>query len=230
MNFALSKFSPNIHDTIYLKDPETSTLGRNILCHSVYLIEELGFENFNFKKLSIRIQSTEASIYRYFDNKHKLLLYLSSWYWGWIEYKLAFSNANISDPVTRLCKAIHILTVHDEEESLANGIIDTKKLFNIIFAESSKAYLIKEVDLLNQEGVYFNYKQLVAKVSAIILEIKPDYPYPHMLTTTVIEGIHHQMFFSRHLRSLTDKIEGENSILKFYMNLIFDQIQITKKS
>ena len=109
MDFVLSKFSPNIHESIYLKNPETSELGRKILNSSVDLIEELGFEHFNFKKLGLRIQATEASVYRYFDNKHKLLLYLSSWYWGWIEYKLTFKNTNISDPVLRLTNAIDIL-------------------------------------------------------------------------------------------------------------------------
>jgi hypothetical protein len=229
MQFILSKFTPNIHHTIFLKNPESSTLGRNILIQSVILIEEMGFEHFTFRKLSTRIQSTEASVYRYFENKYKLLLYLSSWYWGWIEYKLAFKNSNIADPVKRLMNALEILTAHDIDNN-EGGLLDTQKLFNIIFAESSKAYLIKEVDVLNKEGVYYNYKQFVAKISDVILEISPGYKYPHMLTTTVIEGIHHQLFFSKHLKSLTDKIDGENSILQFYQNLIFDQLKINRKS
>jgi len=225
MDFVLSKFSPNIHESIYLKNPETSELGRKILNSSVDLIEELGFEHFNFKKLGLRIQATEASVYRYFDNKHKLLLYLSSWYWGWIEYKLTFKNTNISDPVLRLTNAIDILVFSDDNE-MNSGLIDAQKLFKIIVAESSKAYLIKDVDLWNKDGVYYNYKQLVAKISRVIHEINPKYPYPHMLITTVIEGIHHQIFFSHHLKSLTDQVDGENSILVFYKNLIFDQLHL----
>ncbi len=225
MYFVLSKFEPKIHRTIYIKDPATSDLGRKILKYSVDLIDELGFEEFNFRKLGKHIHSTEASIYRYFDSKHKLLIYLSSWYWGWIEYRLTFRNANINDPVQKLTKAVEILADFVEVKS-DSEILDTHKLFRIIFSESSKAYLIKDVDILNKDGVYYNYKQLVSAVSDIIHEINPTYPYPHMLTTTVIEGIHHQMFFSLHLKSLTDRKEGEHSILVFYKNLIFKQLNI----
>ena len=58
----------------YLKDPQGSELGINILKASIELIEEIGIEDFTFKKLSIRIESTEASVYRYFESKHQLLL------------------------------------------------------------------------------------------------------------------------------------------------------------
>ncbi|MDH5608082.1 MAG: TetR/AcrR family transcriptional regulator, partial [Cyclobacteriaceae bacterium] len=40
------------------------------------MIAQIGFERFNFKKLSTTINSTEASVYRYFKNKHQLLDYL----------------------------------------------------------------------------------------------------------------------------------------------------------
>ena len=72
----------NISPKIYVKDPETSELGKKILENSILLIDEIGFDNFTFKKLGQRIGSNESSIYRYFESKHKLLLYLTSWYWG----------------------------------------------------------------------------------------------------------------------------------------------------
>jgi len=48
------------------------------------LIAEIGFEELNFKKLAIAMDSTEASVYRYFENKYKLLTYLVSWYWDFM--------------------------------------------------------------------------------------------------------------------------------------------------
>ena len=60
---------------------------------------EIGFENFTFKKLGEQIGSNESSIYRYFESKHKLMLYLSSWYWAWIEYRLVFATNNINNPL-----------------------------------------------------------------------------------------------------------------------------------
>ena len=69
-----------LNEGLYLREPQDSLLGRKIIEQSILLIDEIGFESFTFKKLAAAIQSTEASIYRYFVNKHFLLLYLVSWY------------------------------------------------------------------------------------------------------------------------------------------------------
>ena len=47
---------------IYIKDPETSDLGKRIVEHSILLIHEIGFDNFTFKKLGLKIGSNESSI------------------------------------------------------------------------------------------------------------------------------------------------------------------------
>ena len=47
----------NLNEKIYVKDPESSDLGRKILQESVLLIDEMGFEQFTFKKLGERIGS-----------------------------------------------------------------------------------------------------------------------------------------------------------------------------
>ena len=64
----------NVSDALYLKNPESSELGKSILTNSILLINELGFETFTFKKLGEKMTSPESSIYRYFENKHMLLL------------------------------------------------------------------------------------------------------------------------------------------------------------
>ena len=86
-----------INDGLYLKDPQMTPLGQKILQHSVLLIDELGFENFTFGKLAKLISSTEASIYRYFENKHKLFVYLLNWYWEWMRFRIDFNTMNITD-------------------------------------------------------------------------------------------------------------------------------------
>jgi AcrR family transcriptional regulator len=222
MTPSLSTFSASVNEGIFLKDPSTSSLGLNILTKSIILIDDLGFEQFTFRKLATDIHSTEASIYRYFENKHKLLLYLSSWYWGWSEYKLVLRNANLACPVQKLNNAIHMLAI--PEKTVINGL-DMGRLFDIICQESSKAYLVTEVDNLNRHGLFYNYKKFVAILSDIVLEIHPGYPYPHMLVTTIIEGIHHQKFFSEHLPSLTDKPADGASLADFYYTLALSVIQ-----
>ena len=73
----------SLNDRLYIRDPQGTTLGQKIIKHSILLIDKIGFEAFNFKKLANYMSSTEASVYRYFENKHLLLIYLVSWYWEW---------------------------------------------------------------------------------------------------------------------------------------------------
>ena len=83
-----------INDGLFVKDPESTDLGKKIISKSIELIEELGFEAFTFKKLGQAIGSPESSVYRYFESKHQLLVYLICWYWSWVEYKLVFGTVN----------------------------------------------------------------------------------------------------------------------------------------
>lgn len=224
MEDLLSKIEIKLNDSIYLKDPNSSSLGKRIVNGGVNLIAELGFENFTFKKLGKQIESPEASIYRYFESKHKLLLYITSWYWGWMEYQIVFALANIDSPESRLKKAIELLT---GDMSKFNGYdhINKENLQHIIVSDSSKSYLHKEVDKENIHGVFSGYKQLVARVGKIILEINPNYSYPHMLISTVVEGAHHQNYFATHLPRLTDNIEDCNAIKEFYTELVLKAIK-----
>jgi len=214
----------HVNDSIYLKDPESSDLGKRIMEGGIDLIAGIGFEQFTFRKLARKINSTEASIYRYFESKHKFLLYLTAWHWGWMEYRLVFSVANIKSAVERLEIAIRILTERIEEDHSFSHI-NNLKLYQIVISESSKAYLTKEVDHENKEGFFSGYKQIVERVSDIILEIEPSFKYPHMLISTVIEGAHHQRFFADHLPRLTDIVKGEDAVTSFYRDMVFCTLQ-----
>lgn len=224
MKELLSNFRIEINEKIYLKNPDSSDLGKRIISGSIEMIESEGLESFTFGKLAKKIKSTEASIYRYFESKHKLLLYLISWYWGWMEYKLVFGIANIEDPKKRLQKSIKILTETIEEDHSFSHINEVK-LSQIVISESSKVYLTKEVDKENEEGVFLPYKTVVGRVSDIILEINPSYKYPHMLVSTVVEGAHLQRYFAEHLPRLTDCIEGEDSVVQFYSEMVIKNIE-----
>lgn len=213
----------NVNSKVYLKNPESSTLGKLIISGAVDLIFDMGFETFNFKKLSQHIQSTEASIYRYFESKHHLLNYLTIWYYEWLNYRLDFKTINIEDPKERLKRAITLLTEEIKKDSDFSHINEVK-LHHIVVVESSKTYLSKKVDENNSDGYFAPYKELVGKVSSIILEINPVYKYPHMLVSTVIEGARHQRYFSQHLPKLTDVVKGEDAIVSFYSTLVFEAI------
>lgn len=213
-----------VNEKLYLKHPESSKLGKNIIQSGIDLIFEIGYESFNFRRLAKKINTSEASIYRYFESKVKFLLYLTNWYWSWNEYRLAFQLANVNRAEERLRRAIHLIT----EEVKKDGIfehIDEAKLHQIIALDSPKVFLNKQVDSINQEGAFLKYKDFVDRLSEIILELNPNYPYPHMLISTVIEGAHMQRHFAEHLPRLTDQIEGEDAVTDFYQNIVFNAIQ-----
>lgn len=213
-----------ISEELYTKNPESSELGKKIVSRSIEMIDELGFESFTFKKLGKSIGSNESSIYRYFESKHMLLVYLLCWYWSWVEYKLVFATTNIQSEEDKLAAAIEILTRKidvDNSFSYINEVI----LNRIIIAESSKAYHTKDIDSENEKGYYKVYKRVVQRVSNMVININPDFECPHMLISTVIEGSHQQRYFSEHLPSLTDTKKGKDTITKFYTDLVFKAIK-----
>ena len=224
MNQALNHISISINSELYIKDPHTSTLGISMLGGAIVLIDKLGFELFTFKKLANEINTTEASIYRYFENKHKLLLYLTNWYWGGIATRLLFETNNISNPNERLKKAIHILTSFPDpsKDSLFK---DEQILKRIVINEAIKGVITKEVDQDNQVGIFSIYKDVVNSVVDIIVEINPKYPFPNMLVSSMIEGSNQQRFFAEHLPRLTNSRKEEDLVEDFYMDLVFKTIK-----
>jgi hypothetical protein len=65
---------------------------------------------------------------------------------------------------------------------------------------------------------------VVQRVSDIVTEINPNFEFPHMLISTVIEGAHQQRYFSEHIPSLTDVEKGKDNIVTFYTDLVFKVI------
>lgn len=218
MNTVLSNFKIQINDKIYVKNPETSDLGKKILEQSIILIDEIGFDNFTFKKLGEKIGSNESSIYRYFENKHKLLVYLSSWYWSWMEYKLVFATANIPDANEKLKKAITILTERVKDDA-NTAYINEAILNKIIIAEFTKTLHTKEIDLENKEGFFLIYKRVISRIILIVNEVNPEYQFAKSLVSSIVEGSLHQYFLKEHLKSITDCDERVTPT-DFYLNLI----------
>ncbi|WP_457611255.1 TetR/AcrR family transcriptional regulator [Lutibacter sp.] len=213
-----------VNSELYLKKPDSSELGRRIISGSIELINELGFEIFTFKKLGNKIGSPESSIYRYFESKHTLLIYLTSWFWSWIEYRLVFATININSPIDKLKRTIKILTqpvVVDKSFSY----IDEVLLHKIIITESVKVFHTKDVDDENEKGYFKSYKQVVQRVSDMVLEVNPKFKFPHMLISTVIEGANHQRYFAQHLPALTNVEKGKENIVEFYTDLIFKVVK-----
>ena len=218
MQDLLANIKIQVNPKTYVKDPETSNLGKKIIQNSILLIDEIGFEEFTFKKLGEKIGSNESSIYRYFENKHKLLIYLSSWYWAWIEYRLVLSTNNIENKIEKLKKAILIVTETIEDDNKTEHINEAV-LNKIIIEEFTKTFHSKQVDEENKEGFFLIYKQVNYRIEKMILDINPDYPFAKSLVSSIIEGSLHQHFLKNHLKTITNCNENVNPS-EFYIHLI----------
>lgn len=215
----------SVPEKLYVKDPESSSLGKRIVQNSIILIDELGFEEFTFKKLGSQIGSNESSMYRYFENKHMLLLYLTNWYWGWTEYRLVFSTAALNDPKQKLQQALEVVTQVVQEDSNFSHINEVL-LSKIIISEYSKSYLTKGVDAENKEGYFLIYKRLVTRLREIIQHVSPTYPYPASLASTVLEGTLHQHFLKEHFTSITDC--GDTiSPTDYFTHLVYNTLNLS---
>ncbi|MCE9601139.1 MAG: TetR/AcrR family transcriptional regulator [Gemmatimonadetes bacterium] len=212
---------------LHLKDPTSTELGQSIVEHAILMLDEMGYEAFTFRKLADRIGTTEPSVYRYFRNKQRLLLYLTAWYWSWMEYRVLLATVNVVPSEQRLRLALAELTrpiVADE--TLPR--IDEAALYRVVVADSPKAYLHRDVDVENREGLFLSYKRLCRTVADMVAAVNPTYRYPLALVSTVMESSHMQKYFAEHLPRLTEvtHAQADASTTQFLTELVFKTIAL----
>lgn len=206
-----------VNPNLYLKEPFSSEIGTLTVSEGTKMIQELGIEVFTFKKLAQQIGSTEAAIYRYFENKHMLLLYLNAWYWAWMEHNLVFANSNIKDPYERLAIAVRLMV--DGPIYLENEFLNPKILRKLVINESIKGYLTKSVDVEHESGIFAQVYRFGERISLIIKEINPSYEFPKTLVSTVMESSLLQSFNSLHLPGMTEASMKGRNVTSFSTNL-----------
>lgn len=216
-----------LNENLFLRDPLTSELGERIISESIRMIDKIGFEGFTFRKLADGIDSTEASVYRYFENKHRLLLYLIDWYWTWLEYRIDFNLSNLKDSRARLRICLELLTEESQVDP-SFPFINEAALQRIVVSEFEKTYLTKTVDDDNKDGLFLPYKNLCKKVAAVISEVNPSYPFARTLVSTIMLSVTHQLYYAQHLPSLTDikfnPRQHRQKLYEFIENMIFKTI------
>ncbi len=219
-------FKIKLNNKLYIKDPESTEIGKAIISNAVKVIYELGYENFTFKKLALQIPSTEATIYRYFENKHMLLFYLIDWYWAYLRFQVLFNLNNINEPEEKIRKCIDLLVWEDNAE-LVSTELDIKSLYYIAISEGSKTYLSKEVDEHNKEKLFMPFKELCELLASVFKEYNPKYEYANSLASTVVEASHFQYYFMQHLPRLCDfaKEKDPKAIEKFLTELVFSALR-----
>lgn len=218
MDNLLSSIKINVSPHLHIKDPESSELGQSIVAQSIDLINELGIEKFNFNKLGKAIQSNESSIYRYFENKYKLLQYLSAMYWGIIEYRLVIETNAIEDNTTKLFKALKILTLKPQNIGSFSDY-NQLKLRDIIIDEFTKSYHHKDIDNNNEDGDFKIYKRLILRLVEMIKDVDPNYCYPKALACHIVEGALQQYYIQKHFKSLSDH-QTETQVYDFFKDMV----------
>lgn len=222
----IAQIQLQLSPSLYLRDPQSSDLGQRIIKESILLMDECGFEAFNFKKLSQAINSTEASIYRYFENKHRLLLYLIAWYWNYLQYKIEYETHNISSTKEKLSISIKLLTHKLQDDDLFAEVSESA-LQRVVIQESDKTYLTKNVDFDNKVGLFRSYQALCETIANFVKIINPSFEYPYSLVSTCLEAAHQQIFFAEHLPKLSD-IDNNGDVFtqnqNFISTLIFNAI------
>lgn len=220
------KLQIKMNANLYLRDPELSELGRSIIKEGIVLFYELGYEDFTFKKLAAKIGTTEASIYRYFENKHRLLTYVITWFWAMLEYQLMFYTNNMTDAKEKINIAIELLTFRVDGHFITEGV-SKEMLSKIIITEGNKSFLNRNVTVDNQAMLFKPYKDFCHKIAELFLEYRKDYKYPHSLASSLIEIAHHQLYFKDHLPRLTDFPNANNSdeLVVFLKQLVFKNLE-----
>jgi len=216
-----------MNEKLFLRNPEESALGRKIVKQGLLLINKIGFEEFTFKKLAAEADTTEASIYRYFENKHRLLVYIITWYYSYLDYKVLFHLNNISDPKIKLQSLIQLITEEPAAGNLKFEFLSETEAFKLVIWEGSKTYLSRNIGKDNRDHLFKPYKDLCERIASIIKEFNPKYKYPHSLASAIMEIAHSQCYFKSNLPSLTDFPRENNSrkLNAFISSLLFSAIE-----
>ena len=190
-------------EALYVRDPQATDLGREIIGTGIVMLDSLGLEQLTFRKLAGEVGCTEASIYRYFKSKHQLLVYLVSWYWDWVHYLIQRASAEASGPVEKLRAGVRALT-QPMVGNPAVPYIDERLLHRVVLTEGTKAYHSKRTDQHNEAGVFLPYKHLVETLAGLIARVNADFAYPRTLASSLFEMAHNHVYFAEHLPRLTD--------------------------
>lgn len=210
--------SLELPECLYVKNPDSSKLGKNILHQAALMIGKSGIEEFNFLKLSKEIGCTEASVYRYFHNKQQLVQYLLNIYWGAICVEIEYTVRQIKSPKKRLKAALEILAAPHPENFTDNKLADA--VVSVAMSEGVRIHLRPRISEELKAGNFKYYSTLLDQLEMLIAEGLPGYPYARSLSATMIDTAMLQMLYTSRFKSFTDKACIENGISGFLKSLL----------
>ena len=206
--------------SLHLRDPATSAIGERILSEGLVLMNELGLEAFTFKKLTEYAECTEATIYKYFPNKQRLLQYYFQLYWMWLDTHCQQEGRLLLDPWERVQGDIRALCGLWAKDAMA-AQLDPIVLRELVIVEGSKSFLHRNVDEDNKLKLFQPYKNLCAHLASEIKACDKTCKQPRTFATMLIEMARSLEFAMEHLPALTELGAGgdRKKLAKFLIGL-----------
>lgn len=189
---------------LYIKDPLSSNLGLKLLEESARMLGEDGFDAFTLKKLAHNLQTTESSVYRYFDNKHRLLVYHINLYWEWLNQEVQEQCYQKGLQGRKALERAFEIMCFPKANNWPKDGISYECMHKILTHQSVKAYFSSYVDIENKDGAHRALKTLVQRLSEWLHEETPDFEFPKSLINTLLASVMMQPFYAEHLPSLTE--------------------------
>ena len=78
-------------------------------------------------------------------------------------------------------------------------------------------------------GFFLSYKNVVEKVSLVILEVNPDFEYSKSLASNIFEMANNQIYFAEHLPRLTDIDNDKNILEELEEMLVFFALKLLER-
>ncbi|MGV9013679.1 MAG: TetR/AcrR family transcriptional regulator [Flavobacteriales bacterium] len=206
--------------SLHLRDPAASAIGGRILSEGLALMNDIGLEAFTFKKLTEHAGCTEATIYKYFPNKQRLLQYYFQLYWMWLDTHCQQEGRSLADPWARVQGDIRALCGLWSKDAMA-AQLDPVDLRALVLVEGSKSFLHRNVDEDNKLKLFKPYKDLCAHIASELKACDHKCKFPRSFATTLIEMAHSLEFAMVHLPALTELRPGgdRKKLAKFLIGL-----------
>lgn len=189
---------------LYVNDPFNSDLGRKIIAEGTVQLNQIGVEKFTFRKLAKKTSCTEAAVYRYFENKYKLLNYIISWYYGWLEYHIVFTVNQKEEPSEKIDKLIELLTEPVETDPNVKDI-SNKDVHELVIRENIKViHTVITDEELDKQGYSFAFNNIINRIQSLLEQLSCDPKTSRSLASFIFFQSQQMSFLSRHRKTLVN--------------------------
>lgn len=215
-------FSLQVSENFYLRNPNTTALGKKMIARAIQIIDEVGYSQFTFKILALSINSVEASIYRYFENKEHMLFYMVATYWTATNFRVKFYTQMLRSHEERVYTTIDVLT---GIQSAAVPGLDFDQ-YEALQRIARKNYFYALTILRNKDNgkeledeLFRVSKEIQDHLSTSIRKLAPSFQHSDLMADTIIKK---GLYSLEELKStgLPNRVEGYRELASFLKEVL----------